>query len=135
VLPFQNEEEYIYNQWQDNFLPLHNYKAAIYGIGKNTKHILENFTADNVIALLDGTRIGETMYNRPIVSIETAFEMGVTYVVIIARASNVQIIYRRISVFCEQHKIKVYNIDGKLIDNKNNEIKVFDEYVEISEQV
>ncbi|NLO96797.1 MAG: hypothetical protein GX091_01760 [Peptococcaceae bacterium] len=130
-----SEEDYIIQQWKDNFDILQDRKIAIYGIGKNTKCILENFPADNVVGLMDAVRTGEEIYGRPIISIEEAIVMGVSCIVIVARASNVKIIFRRIADDCAANGIDVYSIDGKLVNFEKEETKNFDAYKKITKDL
>lgn len=88
-------------------------KLAIYGIGGYTRAILENADCANVVCLLDESRAGEDLYGKPILTPEEAHARGVELIVIVARAANVGIIYRRIAAFCRAHGIRVLNLDGK----------------------
>lgn len=126
------EKDYIINKWKSHFMGMQNHKLAIYGIGKNTKIILENFPSDNIVGLMDEIRTGETIYGKPILSIDEVLVSGVQAIVIVARASNVRIIYRRISEICSANSIEVYDISGKTVGFEFFEEKSFDKYADIS---
>jgi len=130
----KSEIEYIIEQWQANFACMNEQKMVIYGIGKNTKTILDCFAAENIVGLMDEARTGENIYDKPILSAEQVVEAGVTTIVIVARASNVRIIYRRIADICSANQIAVYDITGNLACQENANEKSFQQYEAISKQ-
>lgn len=130
----QSETDYIIDQWQEHFVNMYNCELVIYGIGKNTKVILDNFPSNNIIGLMDESRTGESIYDRPIISIEEVQSLGVKAIVIVARASNVSIIYRRIADVCTANSIDVYDITGKLLNFNYIEEKSFEKYESITEE-
>ena len=85
---------------------------AIYGLGKNTKVIVENCPEYNIVALMDRNRTGESEWGLPILSVDEVNERAVNKIVIIATAANVPVIFRRIAKACENYGISVYNIEG-----------------------
>ena len=113
-----SEREYIIKTYQEHFSHLSNKKVAIYGIGKNTEIILENFDCDHIVGLMDGTRTGDKIYGKKILSIEEVVALGVSVIIIVARATNIRLIYRRISDVCEKHGIDVYAINGSLVEQE-----------------
>ena len=90
-------------------------KIAIYGVGKNTRIILESFDSDNIVGLMDEVRKGDIIYGKRVITVEEAAALGVDAIIIVARASNVKIIYRRIKDACIKHSIKVYDINGNIL--------------------
>lgn len=130
----ENEKDYIISSWQKHFAGKCDKKIAIYGIGKNTEIILDNFNSDNIIGLLDGVRKEAHIYNKPIISIEEAVSAGVSIIVIIARYSNLKIIYRRIADLCLNNFIEVYDINGNIIECNEKEEKSFNKYKSINEK-
>ena len=114
-----SEKEYIIKTYRNHFSHLSNKKVAIYGIGKNTEIILENFNCDHIVGLMDGTRTGDTIYGKKILSIEEIVALGVSVIIIVARAANIRMIYRRISDVCKKQEIDVYSISGTLLEEEH----------------
>jgi FMN phosphatase YigB (HAD superfamily) len=88
---------------------------ALYGVGPNTKYILEKFTDYNIVGLMDNVRTGDTIFGKPILSLVQAKELGVRLIIIVARINNKMIIYRRIKEFCRENNIEIYYVDGEVI--------------------
>lgn len=113
-----DEEKFIIQSFDDNFSKYKAVPMAIYGLGKNTKVILDNFSDFNICGLMDGVRTGESVWSYRVLSIEEAVQAGVQVIVIVATAANIPIIYRRIALLCEQSGINVFDINGKLLERK-----------------
>lgn len=109
--------------FQKKFITLHNKPLAIYGLGENTRSILEGCPGFCVVALMDELREGEILWDLPVVSCVQAFNMGVRNIVIVARPANVKIVYRRISEECKRLEMKVYSLYGEELT------AIADEYV------
>ncbi len=129
-----SEESYIISAYKNHFSNMSKHKFAIYGIGKNTKIILDNFPSNNIVGLMDELRTGEVIYDKRIISFDEALNLGVDSIIIVARASNVKIIYRRIAELCAEHGIKVYDISGKIVTLDLAVEKSFEKYRSINEQ-
>ena len=130
------EQEYVIDSWSKHFSAMQGSKLAIYGTGQNTKAILDNFTSDNIVGLMGEVRTGETesIYGKRIITIDEAVALGVDTIIIVARASNVRIIYRRISDVCAANSINIYDISGKTVRIEIFE-KSFEKYTKISEEI
>ena len=114
-----DEKKFIENSFEKNFKIYKNKKIAIYGLGNNTKTILERCSEYNIIALLDPVKVNETVWGLPVVDIDNVCNIGIDIIVIIATSANVPIIYRRIAGKCEEYGISVFDINGdKLCRNK-----------------
>jgi FMN phosphatase YigB (HAD superfamily) len=129
-----SEKEFIISSWEKHFSGMKDKKLAIYGIGKNTEIILQNFNSDNIVGLMDEARVGDNVYGKPVISPEQAAEMGVDIIVIVARACNVRIIYRRIADVCALNSISVFSGSGKAVSFDDKEVKSFEKYANISER-
>lgn len=105
-----SEKNYILRAWKKH--PARSEKLAIYGLGKNTEIILENFDCSNVVGLLDGTRTDGELFGKQIITIDKVFKLGAQAIIIIGRAANVRVIHRRIADFCSKNNIDVYDING-----------------------
>lgn len=88
-------------------------KLAIYGLGRNTKIILEQCSEYKILGLLDKVRSGEKEWGLPIITVEEAYALGVQKIVIIATSANVPIIYHRIKNECEKYGIEIYDVNGE----------------------
>ncbi|WP_455089715.1 hypothetical protein [Peptoanaerobacter stomatis] len=123
----QTEELYIIEQFKTNFEKFKNKNIVLYGIGKNTKLILDNFSDYNIVSLMDSNEEGNTIYGKRVISKKQAIELN-PIIIIIARFSVVDIIYRRISDLSDEHNISIYDISGKLIKNNLDFKMIDDEY-------
>ncbi|MDR1532377.1 MAG: hypothetical protein LBS62_09390 [Clostridiales bacterium] len=130
-----SEKDYIVSQWSRNFAGVSNRKLAIYGIGKNTKIILDNFDSENIAGLMDEARTGENIYGKPVISMDEALSLDVSAIVIVARSSNTRIIYRRIADFCTKNSIEVYSINGNKVSFDSYVEKSFEKYENITENI
>ncbi|PWW08334.1 putative HAD superfamily hydrolase [Paenibacillus cellulosilyticus] len=129
-----DEKQYIINAFQTHFGAFINRRLAIYGIGPNTRHIVEHFTNFDIVGLMDEARAGETIYGKLVLTVDEVAEMNVDAIVIVARSNNVRIIYRRIAEMCAANCIYVYDVNGNLLGNANDETRALDSYNEITEQ-
>lgn len=127
-----SEKEYVIRAYAKH--PARNKKLAIYGIGKNTEIVLNNFDCSNVIGLLDGVRTDGELFGKSIITCSQAIEQGAEAIIIIGRAANVKIIYRRIVDLCTQYDIPAYDINGDILGIEQVEERIFDQYMTISKQ-
>lgn len=130
-----NEKEFIINSYKALLKIIGDRKLAIYGIGNNTKIVLENFDSSNVVGIMDEARTGEVIHGKKVISTSEMVSLGVKAVVIISRASNLKIIYRRIADVCNKNGIEVYDINGNLVVFEEYESKSFEKYESISADV
>ncbi len=74
------------------------------------------------------------MFGKPFISIEEALEKETAAIIIVARATNVSVIYRRISSFCEKENIPAYDILGnrQVSVSENEECALPEKYAKIS---
>lgn len=112
---FSTEKEFVINTYSKHFGSMQG-AIVIYGIGKNTEIILDHFPESDIVGLMDATRTGETLFGKPVLSMEEVISMRVKNIIIVARASNVKIIYRRFAKQAKENGINVYDINGNRID-------------------
>lgn len=118
----QRELDFVLEQFKDHFANRQGKQYAIYGLGPNTKAILDACGENcSIVALMDGTRTGETVWDLPVVTCDEARTLGAEAIIILARASNLSIIYRRIEEDCIRLGIPVYDINGRLIEEPDEE--------------
>ena len=102
------EKEYVINSFKKNLKKLKDKKVVIYGIGKSTKVVLDEFTDFNFIGLMDPVKEGDIVFGKPVLSVSDISNMDVDAIIIIARSSNLSIIYQRIENICKSKNIDVY---------------------------
>lgn len=117
----QQEKEYVISSFQKHFSGYRDQPVAIYGLGENTREILNAFPDHRIVGLMDEIRTGEIVYGKEVISCEEALARGVKTIIIIARAANVRIIYYRIAEFCEKSGISVFDINGEKQSLKRND--------------
>ncbi len=115
-----DEKRFVIDSFRNNFEKYLKDKIVIYGLGKNTKVILDECNEFNIIGLMDGVRTGETVWDLPVYSCQEVNQNGGKIIIIVATAANVPIIYQRIAKECEKYKITVFDINGQDLKTKNN---------------
>lgn len=104
------EEKYIIRQFQSNFAG-RNERIAIYGIGVNTKLILETFPDVSVVGLMDAACLEPVLYGKRLLSDEDIVG-NVDIILVVARKAVQGIIYPRISNY-KKSGIRIVNIEGQ----------------------
>ncbi len=107
----QAEEAYIIEQFETHFAAVKDKNIVLYGIGKNTKLILEHFSDYNIVALMDPKEEGNTVYGQKVISKNQAIALN-PIIIIVARVAVVDIIYKRIADLSERYGIRIYDIQG-----------------------
>lgn len=111
------EDQYIYEQFRDNFIENFSGKIIIYGTGLYTQRLLEKLPLGCVSGLMDAKRTGENLWGYKVLSYEEVAALGDVSIVVIARNAVIHVIYRRIESFCQQNGIKVYDVNGNELGN------------------
>ncbi len=112
-MAIQSDQEIVCEAFSRHFSKYQSEPLIIYGIGVMTKLLIDSFPSFNIVALMDETRAGESIYGKPIVPPEAVLALGVKRIVIVATANNTNIIFHRIAKFCAANGVEVYSIDGK----------------------
>jgi len=118
---WDQEQRMVAEAFQQGMAPFKQEPLVIYGIGKNTPAVLaltEGFTFAGLLDQ-DPANIGRTVYGKRVLSLEEAAAAS-KRIVIIARASLVPVIFRRIKAFTGDHGITVYDCGGRLLGNGGN---------------
>jgi FMN phosphatase YigB (HAD superfamily) len=123
---------FIRDAFHKNFARYADEPLVIYGIGIMTKLVLDDFPAYNIVGLMDETRAGERIYDKPILSEHELVRLGVKRIIIIATANNTNIIFHRIVRFCKENRIDLYSLDGKLLTMRNASEKNFKKYDDVT---
>lgn len=116
-MELSQENRYVIQCFREKFIDENRGNIIIYGIGANTRAILEMIKNPRIVGLMDATCEGEIVMGLPVYSVEEASEHG-DCVVIVARNSVVPIIYERIHVLEEKNNLPIYNIYGERLKNR-----------------
>lgn len=124
-----DEKEYIYQEFQKHFWEKRKEPLVLYGIGKNTGDLLTRIQEYNIVGLMDGKRKDGTIWGKPILDHEDVKSLKIRTIVIIARPAVMGVIYHRISRFCVENGITVYDVRGndllEIYVNKERDIPYF----------
>lgn len=116
---FMNDEDkYIFEQFQKNFIKNSFKSIVIYGTGIHTQILLKNLPENTVAGLMDAKRTGEVLWNHKVLSYEEVAGLSSPVIVIVARNAVINVIYRRIADFAAQNHIPVYSINGVEFHNQ-----------------
>lgn len=113
------EKERIFHLFDNGFTRYKNVPIALYGLGINTKYLLEEAKEYNIIGIAANERIGEIVYEHKVMPIEAIPGKG-EIIVIIAQAKSIKTIYERIK-HIENSGVEIYDIYGKKLKNYYNE--------------
>lgn len=113
---FTQEQRMVADAFQNGFSRFQAEPLVLYGIGTNTKAILELTNGFTIAGLLDQyvENTGKVFYGKRVLSLKEAAAIS-RKIVIIARTVIVPVIYERIKAFTEEKGIEVYNYAGKLL--------------------
>lgn len=93
---------------------------AIYGLGTETQRFLaDHGDKISVTGLLDGFRTEGKMYGYPIIPIEYTVKHGVKLIIVVARPGSCKAIAKRISGFCRENGIALFDVRGKNLLQEN----------------
>ncbi len=129
-----DERQFIIDSFRKNFSQYVNDNIVIYGLGKNTKVVLDECREFSIVGLMDGTRTGESVWGIPVITCDMAYKIDTKAIVIIATSANVPLIYRRIAKQCDEYKIKVYDINGELLQLPKGKYKLPQLFTKLGEE-
>lgn len=108
-----NEQEKVLASFLDAFEETKDCPRALYGIGINTKYILEHIEGYEILALMDQSNEGEIFFDLPVRSPEEV-KGQVKEIVIITRFINLNVVYQRIK-HLEEEGIVIKGPDGSVL--------------------
>lgn len=117
-MELSQEIQYVLEAYKAHFLGRE--RIVLYGVGINTKAILEEIQDGNIIGLMDPLCQGNVVMGKPVLSPEEASKRA-GLIVIVARASVVPIIFERIRELETDHGIPIYNIEGKRLAEEESD--------------
>lgn len=133
-----SEKEYVVNTFKENFSEFKSRRIVLYGVGLNTKYIVDECTEFNILGLMDRTKTGEVVYGKNVLSYDEVKNLNVEIIIIIARSNSTKIIFQRIEGFCNDNGMLLYDINKNDLFNlyNNNKLNILnDEYFNINEDL
>lgn len=88
-------------------------RIAIYGVGENTKYVLDYIRSIHVLGLIDKECVGKYIYGKRVMSKEEALLLNIDTILIAATPEATQIVYERIKSFCMNHNIAIFDMYGR----------------------
>jgi len=128
------DRDYLINSIHENFIQFKDKRIVIYGISNQTKIVLDNCTGFNILGLMDVYLTEGSLYGANILSYEEVLSLKTEIIVIVARASSTKIIYKRISKFCVENKIGLYDVNGSNLIEKLGALTENSEYFDVNEE-
>lgn len=107
-----NQDEYIFEEFNNAFSSKKNEPIVIYGIGISTGKLLEKIPDYNIVGLMDGKKKSGSIWNKTIIDEEDVIKLGVKTIVIVARPAVLGMLYHRIKDFTFKYEIFVSDIHG-----------------------
>lgn len=107
--------------FQQAFESIKKEKILLYGLGINTKAIIQNIHDFNIVGVMDAKHEGEYFCGKYIYSEEDAPKVA-KIIIIIARETFVPIIYQRIK-HLETVGAKIYNVSGENLKEKGEKTR------------
>lgn len=98
-----------------NFCQYKDKNIVIYGKGPQTKLILDVYPDYNIIGIMDGTLKEGSIYNKPVLNIDSLSVLRVDVIIVVAQISTTALIFNRIKEYCYYRHIELYSISGKNI--------------------
>lgn len=128
-----NEHEYIVKEFKNNFGAV-NKKIILYGIGINTRTILEEFPKIQFLGVMDGFKNDGVIYGKSILSMNEAVLLKPDCIIIIARENSTKIICNRIAPFCRKNEIDLYNVHGENLLNETQTQVLLHQYFSVTKE-
>lgn len=88
-------------------------KIVIYGTGVNAKRILTQIPELNVIGLMDNQHTGEYIFGKRVLSEREVLLLNIDAIILATEPHSTKIVYSRISDFCTQNNIMVFDMHGR----------------------
>ena len=110
------EQKAVIRAFEQGFSDKKDQNIILYGVGINTKAVLEGTSGFSFIGLMDASSEGQEKYGLPVYSAKEVTRMhNKPLIVIIARQSVVNIIYKRIAWLHDEKGIEIYDFEGRLL--------------------
>lgn len=115
------EDDHIYDCFKRNFIDSRKGNIILYGTGIRTRFLLERLSSDVISGIMDIKKTGEEFFGYRVMSPEEVKKIPDVCIVIIARDSVINTVYRRIEEFCRDSGISAYDIAGNQLGEDHRE--------------
>lgn len=109
-------QQSILNDFDKNFHKYLGEKILIYGKGVYAKLVIENFREYSFAGIIDRLDLDGNYYGIPVLKYEEVVKSGSRVMIIAASLNNTEIIRKRVGNFCLKNHIKLYSVDGRLLN-------------------
>ena len=131
-----SEQNGICQVFLSNFSEYRNKKIVLYGVGPNTKALLELDHEFQIIGLMDSKLTGEVLWVKEILSESQVEERETDAIIIVANLVSVKVIYRRIQGFADRCGIPVFDVNGNLLTKTEmNDCHAESSYIYVDDQM
>lgn len=112
---------------------LRNVQVALYGTSKLTETFIDEHGGENISGILDGYKVKGDFCGINIIKLTDCVMLGIGAIIICARKNSANIISSRISGFCKDNKILLYDMQGNDLLVSSYAFKITDDYHNINE--
>lgn len=109
-----SEQRLVIDTFQKSFDSQKNCQIVLYGIGKNTEAVLYGTEGFQFVGLMDQAATGQMVYGQKVLSDAEVIAIH-PMIIIIARQSVVNIIYKRIQYLSLEYGIPIYDFQGNML--------------------
>lgn len=106
------EQKNTISTFRNSFSGFKHGDIVIYGTGINAEAVVKNCTDISIAGLMDVAKTGQHMWGLKVLSEDEILQRGVKSIVIVARPTVIDIIYKRIEKWVWENGITVYDIEG-----------------------
>lgn len=88
-------------------------RIAVYGLSTETQRMIKEWNGKyEIVGLLDSFQTTGQQFGYPIVSLEGAFSLGITRIIVVARPGSCKAIAKKIGKPCKSNSIELYDVRG-----------------------
>lgn len=109
------EQEQVLKLFLKAFSPFRDTPMILYGLGRNTRYLLEHVKDFRIVGLMDPENEGRTFWGYPVLTPWQAVKVA-RLIVVVARDSVQKIIYQRIRNICVENQVEVFTVAGAKLE-------------------
>ena len=109
-------QQSILDNFHKNFHKYLGEKILIYGKGAYARLIIENFKEYSFTGIIDRLDLEGSYYGIPVLKHDEVVQSGSRVMIIAASLNNTEIIRKRVGNFCIKNHIKLYSVDGRILN-------------------
>lgn len=91
---------------------------VLYGLSERTNKLINKYSDYNIVGLMDGIQVDGEIFGKKIISYDDCINLKVKLIIIVARESSCQIIFKRIFRFCNKNNILLFDCLGNNLFSK-----------------